>query len=826
LTEVTFGEWLKRQRNVRGLTREQLAHQIGCAAITLRKIETEERRPSAQIVERLAELFNIPSTERTSFLQFARGDSWSAPTAGVEDIPWRIRTKIPRSNLPTSLTSLIGREGDIARLVEYLSNPKIRLSTLIGPPGIGKTHLSIETAREALSRFADGVFFVPLASLEDSTLLAATVVRTLGFAETGHKPPIQRLKDGIGDKRMLLVLDNLEHIIQDSALLVSELLINCPQLKILATSREALRVPGEWLYPVSVLGVPTTAQLQSLDMEGASQFPALTLFAERACTVRPDFALSVNNVPSVATICAKLDGLPLAIELIAARIRLLSPESLLARLNDELILYADGMRAVSARQKTLHGAISWSYNLLSAEEQKLLAYLSIFAGGFTLSAAESIFSNASTSKTVFDAIASLLDKSLLQRTFGARGEPRFNMLLTVQHFALDRLRRLGEEAEIRRRHLAYFLDLAEQAESHFRGPDQFEWLDRLKVEQDNLRVAWDCALESDAELALRFASALLDFWIMRGNPSEGRGWLAKLLERTTNWGQTAKYAHALGVAGWLAAYQQDRPAAQALLEEALRVARISADKKEIAFALQWIGTTDYFRHDEETAQSFVEERITIYQELRDQWGTAWATAIFGDLDALHGHYAAAEQRYVESLAKFQELGDKYRAARILNMLGELSRIQGDYDRAGKFYEENLEILRGLQIRPAAPTFNLAWVSLHRGDHRKAKILFEESLRLYAEEDDKNGMKNCVWGFAAVLGTTGNPNQAARLFGAAESFQENIGVYMVPPDQKEFDHYVTAVRGQLDEVVFVKAWAEGRAMTLEQAIEYAHEVSIS
>ena len=818
---MTFGEWLKRQRNARGLTREQLAHQIGCAAITLRKIETEERRPSAQIVERLAELFNIPSTERTSFLQFARGDSWSAPTAGVEDIPWRIRTKIPRSNLPTSLTSLIGREGDIARLVEYLSNPKIRLSTLIGPPGIGKTHLSIETAREALSRFADGVFFVPLASLEDSTLLAATVVRTLGFAETGHKPPIQRLKDGIGDKRMLLVLDNLEHIIQDSALLVSELLINCPQLKILATSREALRVPGEWLYPVSVLGVPTTAQLQSLDMEGASQFPALTLFAERACAVQPDFALSVNNVPAVATICAKLDGLPLAIELIAARISLLSPESLLARLNDELTLYADGMRAVSARQKTLHGAISWSYNLLSAEEQKLLAYLSIFAGGFTLSAAESIFSNAPTSKTVFDAIASLLDKSLLQRTFGTRGEPRFNMLVTVQHFALDRLRHLGEEAEIRQRHLAYFLDLADQAESHFRGPDQFEWLDCLEVEQDNLRVAWDCALESDAELALRFASALLDFWIMRGNPSEGRGWLAKLLERTTNWGQTAEHAHMLSMAGRLASHHQDFVVARPLLEEALRIARMSGDDKEIAFALLWLGA---MIRDDQTARSCIVECLTIYERLQDQWGIAWAMFGLGRIAYRQGRYAEAEERAVQSLAKFQELGDRFRVGIILNALGELRRMQGDYERAGKFYEENLEILRDQRNRfaLAAPTFNLAWVLLHRGDHHKAKILFEESLRLYVEEDNKNAIMDSLSGFAAVLGTIGKPDQAARLFGAAESLRENIGGQMALSDRREFDYYVAAVRAQLDEVVFVKAWAEGRAMTLEQAIEYAPE----
>ena len=405
----SFGYWLKLKRKSLDLTREELAERIGYSAATVRKIEDDERRPSVQIAGRLAELFNIPQSERESFLGFARGNWKSAPVETNEDLPWATSANLPRSNIPATTTSLIGRATEIALVRKYLSNNDIRLVTLIGPPGIGKTRLGIEVARASLSDFSDGVFFVALAPLDNPDLVASTLAQALGYVSAGNISASDQVKEGIGDKQMLLVLDNCEHLIEDVSSLVSELLSTCSYLKILATSRESLRIIGEWLYPVPALDVPALSvphESSSMDIT-ISDFPALTLFAERARAVRSDFSLNANNIQAVTTICAQLDGLPLAIELIAARIRIMSAEALLVRLNDQFTLHADGMRALSLRQKTLNNAIGWSFDLLSAEEQKLFAYLSVFSGGFTLEAAEAIFSRVVTNKSVAELITSL-----------------------------------------------------------------------------------------------------------------------------------------------------------------------------------------------------------------------------------------------------------------------------------------------------------------------------------------------------------------------------------------------------------------------------------
>ena len=430
--------------------------------ITLRKIEAEERRPFEQIAERLAQIFGIPPNEQASFLRFARGDWKSSPLQSFEDSPWHASTSSPPSNVPETTSSLIGREKEIAEVRTYLLRADIRLVTLMGPPGIGKTRLS--------PGFRRWGFLRPSGSARRFRSCCANHLSNAWFRRYEKPIPIRTAQGCLGEKHVLLVLDNFEHLTDGVASLVSNLLLNCPRLKILITSREALRVPGEWLYSMPTLNMPASNQLGSISEEDLSEFTALTLFAERARAVRSDFALHPDNIQTVAAICAQLDGLPLVIELIAARIRLMSPQVLLARLNDQFVLHADGMRALPARQKTLHNAIDWSYGLLSLEEQNLFARLSVFSEGCTQEAAETIFLRTATDKPISDLIGSLLDKSLLQRTLNKRDEARFHMLVTIQQFALNHLRKRNEETEVRNWYFDYFLNLAEQAEKEIHGP--------------------------------------------------------------------------------------------------------------------------------------------------------------------------------------------------------------------------------------------------------------------------------------------------------------------------------------------------------------------
>jgi len=784
MEQNSFGAWLKLKRKALDLTREELAQRVGYSAATIRKIEDEERHPSAQVVERLAEFFKIPQNERESFLRFARGDWKSAPVEKDEDSPWRASTKSTRSNIPATTISLIARAPEIALVHEYLSKDDIRLVTLMGPPGIGKTRLSIECARASLSDFQNGVFFVALAPLDDPLLIASAITQALGYVGATNISTIEQLKDGIGDKHMLLVMDNCEHLIEDVSSLASGLLSACSRLKILATSRESLRISGEWLYPVPAFDLPKESS--SIHIESASKFPALILFAERARAVRPDFVLNADNIQTVATICAHLDGLPLVIELIAARMRLMSPESLLERLNEQFILSADGMRAASARQKTLNDAIHWSYILLLEEEQKLFAYLSVFSGGFTLDMAEAIFSQAVTEKSISNLIASLLDKSLLQLGVAReeRSETRYSMLVTVQEFARNRLRQIGEETKIRNWHLAYFLDLTKNADKELRGHHQLEWLHRLGAEVDNLRTALDWAIETrQTELALRLARKLDWFWNIRADHTEGRQWLQRVLDMP----QTPLFPEAQAEALtqlaqhiWLQTGEKEaRPPA----EQALSIARAHNDKHNTARALIALGQVQIYEGDFAAAETALEESKALFQEVDDKWGYALTVACLALAARYQEDWTTVRALNEQGLALFREVGDRYFESVSLRDLGIRLVQEGDLTHAIALLRESLNLAHQL--------------------HSKYEIAIV--LRRLGQAEQHAGF----------------PARAVVLCRAARNVFDSIGAWQQKLET-DFEKTMAACRAELGEEAFNEAVEQGRTMTMEQVIAYALE----
>jgi predicted ATPase/DNA-binding XRE family transcriptional regulator len=778
--EHSFGYWLKRSRKALDLTQAELAMQVGYSAETIRKLEAEERRPSAQIVERLAEILGVPREERTAFLRFARGDWRSAPVEMKETIPWQIPESPPRTNLPSTSTSFIGREREIFLVREYLLREEIRLVTLTGPPGIGKTRLSIEAARTVLPDFRDGIFFVPLAPLDNPALIVQTIAQALGYVKTRHQSADEQLIAGIGNKELLIVLDNCEHLIEEVAILVSRLLSVSSHLKILATSRESLRIPGEWIHAVPALQLPKGTS--ALEVENASAYPALTLFSQRARAVRPDFGLQSDNLATIASICAQLDGLPLAIELMAARMRLMTPRDLLKQLNNDFALSADGMRPLSPRHKTLNDAIRWSYNLLPKEEQSLFAYLSIFSGGFTLETVESIFSRRITGKSAAGVVTSLWDKSLLHQVSDPDGAVRFSMLVTIQQFALHCLQDMGNEEDVRNAHLAYFLNLAEQADSEIHGPDQVRWFRRLSAERDNLRSALEWAIETgQTETALLMACNLSLFWLRRSDLGEGRQWLGRVAALPNAVQYPLLHSHALAQLAFHTWLQMGPKDARPFVEQALTVAGACNDKRNIAWALTILGLVLISEGNFTEAQSVLEESKAFFREIHDEWGYANAVISLGNGAYHQGDQATALALHEESLPVFRKLGDSYFQGVALRFIGML------------------------QIK--------------LGNATKGLGALQEALALDQEIESKYEIASVLRHIAHASQSGGDPVRAVYLFSASKSIFAAMGAWQ-PENEVEFERDLAPCRTALGDKAFSEAMEHGRTLTMEQAIAHA------
>jgi predicted ATPase/class 3 adenylate cyclase len=737
------------------------------------------------------------------------------------DFPPLKSLDVSPNNLPVQLTSFVGRSKELGEVKQLLSNE--RLLTLTGPGGSGKTRLALQVAAEVIEYFRDGVFFVALAPITDPGLVPSTIAQPLGINETAGRSILERLEDYLQSKSLLLLLDNFEQVIS-AAPLVAELLAMCSELKVLVTSREGLRISGEQEYPLPPLTLPDLTQLPSA--ESISQFAAVELFIQRAQAVKPDFRITNDTASTVAEICYRLDGLPLAIELAAARIKLLPPRAMLARLENRLDFLTGGARDLPARQQTLRNAIAWSYDLLNENEQKLFRRLSVFAGGCTLDAVEAVAGEHPDRAFILDQLGSLLDKSLLREVEDVNGEPRFVMLETLHEFGLEQLEASGEQDTIRRRHANFFLALAEQAEERLESTEQVQWIDRMEQEHDNLRTAleWSKTAGGAGDVCFRLAGSLGLFWEVRGHFSEGRERLAAVLSTETVQGRTAVRAKLLAREAELAYRQSDYPATISLAGESLAICREVGDKQGIASALIKLGNAATEVGDYVTASGFLEEALTIWQELEDKHGTARALISLGWAALRPGDYPLANARLEEALVLSRELGDTRSIGFELSGLGEVALRQGDYVRATRLLEESLVLRRQLGNKwgVGVSLGTLGWVAMREGDWNRAVARLCESLEVRREIGDKGGSAWCLERLAEVALEQGQTEKAVRLFGAAAALRTSIGSVIDPVDQPEYERRRASLQAELGEVRFAAIWAEGQALTLDQAVAYALE----
>jgi predicted ATPase/class 3 adenylate cyclase len=768
------------------------------------------------------------------------------------------------NNLPTQFTPFIGREQELAAVGQLFSREDMRLVTLTGPGGTGKTRLGVQVAAELTDAFADGVFFVNLAPVNDTALVVPTIAETLGMRETGGQPLRERLKGELQQKQMVLLLDNFEQVVS-AAVQVVDLLSACPGLKVLVTSREVLHVRAEQEFTVPPLPLPDLKHLP--DLAALSHNAAVALFISRAQAVKPEFQVTNANVRALVEICARLDGLPLAIELAAARMKLFSPQTLLARLSQRLAVLTSGARDAPVRQQTLRNTIEWSYNLLHANEQQLFRRLSVFVGGCQLSAAESVctaLSDGDGAGPVLDGVASLIDKSLLQQTEQEGGESRLVMLETIREYGLEALAASGEMEAMRQAHALYYVALAEKAEPELGGPQQAVWLERLEQEHDNLRAALRWSLERGAEghsseIALRLAGALRRFWEVRGHWSEGWTFLERALALSK--GVTVPVqVKALKAAAHVAYARGDNDRAEVLSAECLARCRELGDATGVALSLRMLGGVARRRYNFEAAIPLTEESLALFREVGDKEGIAWALNNLAGLVSMRSEYARAIELAEESLALFRKLGNiegiafslcglavpliisqgdhttgralleeslalcrevrhKEGIARALGLLGQVFLLQGVAVKARLLLEEGIMLSREIGDR------NTAWllvvlgrVASIEGDRAAAETLYEES-PVFAREISYNEdlLPPYLEGLADMVATRGDSVRAARLWGLAEVLREAMGAPIPPVERAEYERLVTAARIQLGEKAFATAWAEGRTMTPEQVL---------
>jgi predicted ATPase/transcriptional regulator with XRE-family HTH domain/Tfp pilus assembly protein PilF len=780
---LSFAAALKHFRLAAGLTQEGLAERAGLSRGAVSTLERGERKtPRKDTIAMLAQALGLTDEDRATLFAAATSTSRPRPRTASDDA---YATPILTAPLPTPPTALLGRGGELAFAGELLHGEGVRMLTLTGPAGVGKTRLALAVAAAYRGGFVHGVAFVPLASLGEPSLLADTIARAVGAHERADQRSDQTLAAHLRDKHLLLVLDNFEHLIP-AAPLLADLVATCPHLTLLVTSRTVLRLRCEHALPVPPLTLPDAATTP--EPGTLAESPAVALFVERARAIRPDFALTPAVADDVAAICRRLDGLPLAIELAAARIRLLPPRGLLARLEQRLPLLVGGARDLPDRQRTMRDALAWSYDLLSPAEQVLFRRLGVFVGGATLDAVETVCRvGGELEADALEWLATLVDHNLLLPEAVTATEPRVAMLETMREYALELLAANGELDSLRHRHASYFQTLAEQSEIELQGPDQQAWLPRMELDHDNVRAAVRWALErGEFELGLRLVSGIRYFWHVCGHLTEGRMWTEEMLSRASSEAvSTVVRAKALNSAAWLAYAQTDDDRAALLAQQALALSRGARDNRGRAIAQITLALVAMNRGDYRSATLAQEEALSLFRELDDAWGIAACLNNLGLLASQQGDFARAAVLLEESLGLARARDDKRDVALSLVNLGSIRYAQGDLTRAQAFWADCLALYHEL------------------GGTLRDEIAFES-----------------LEGLAEIVAARGQASQATPLLAAAETLRATFGVPRPPAVRAAYDGAVAATRQTLTSEAFDTVWQEGALLSLDQAIATA------
>lgn len=836
--EQTFGKWLKQRRRQLDLTQVELAQQVGCSVATIRKIEQDARRPSKQLADLMADALLIPAAQQAAFITFARTEAYMAPmpdmltvleetaaeppslpemqTAAVAD------ASSPPHNLSSKATPFVGREVELENLKQRIATNQNRLITIVGVGGMGKTRLALAVAEQLLptGRFIDGIFFINLAPLSEAQHIVPALAEAVDYPLVGDGQTSQKQLLGyLHQKKMLLIFDNFEHLL-DGIDLLTDILRTAPHIQILVTSRERLRLHSEQLYPIEGLTFPEWQS--SKDVE---TFTAVQLFLQSARHIQPDFTLQDNDLLYLAHICRMVEGMPLAIELAASWVDMLSLAAIATELQQGLDILETELRDIPSRHRSIRAAIDYSWHKLAEEERKTFIRLSVFRGGFTREAAQIV------AKANLRQLSQLANKSLLQFD---RVNGRYYIHEQLRQYGSEKLIEFGQTEAVRNHHLAYFLRLAEEAEPHLESSEQMIWLNRLGMEHDNLRTAltWSLEAKGALESGMRLAGALSFFWQLRDYSSEGRAYFSKLLSSPKAAHQTAMQAKILYEAGRLAFVQSDYSAADALLEESISLYRNlgSAHQLALAHALITLGDNKTSVGDYSTALSVLEAGLSIMRASNDANGTARALWKLGWCEGRQGNFDRANRCFTEAMSLYRQTENKDGLSTVLQALGELALRQHNNGLAIALLEKSLALSRelGHTLGVAALLGTLAWAALQEGDLKQSVIQLAESIRIRRKLNDIGGIAWCLEKLAEITLIMGKrescPQQkqhfllAAQLFGEAEALRAPIGSVIDLIDQPVYKRQVTLLKNQLGDATFAAAWSQGENLDVEQTIE--------